>query len=114
MSKCLLSKISNFVNVGASGLSNTFRDVKKYAYANVELRRCQERRDMSISFCFFLLFLGEARRGEAEAEAEAEARRRRRRGEATAAPRRPRAAGINDAFLRPHANFQFFCSKSCF
>ena len=47
----------------------------------------------------------EARRGEAEAEA--------RRGEA-AAPRRPRAAVINDAFPRPHANFQFFYSKSCF
>ena len=54
--------------------------------------------------------------GEGEAEAEAEARRR--RGEA-AAPRRPRAAGgaaavINDAFPRPHANFQIFYSKSCF
>ena len=38
-----------------------------------------------------MLFLGEARRGEAEAEAEAEARRR--RGEAAAAPRRARARG---------------------
>ena len=58
---------------------------------------------------------------------EAEARRRRgggggggggeaeaRRGEAAAAPRRPRAAVINDAFPRPHANFQIFYSKSCF
>ena len=55
--------------------------------------------------------------GEAEAEAEArrgEARRRQRGGRARAAPRRARAAGIHDAFLRPHANFQFFCSKSCF
>ena len=34
--------------------------------------------------------------------------------EATAAPRRPRAAVINDAFPRPHANFQFFYSKSYF
>ena len=54
-------------------------------------------------------------------------RRRRRRGEArrggggaaaaparAAAPRRPRAAVINDAFPRPHANFQIFYSKSCF
>ncbi len=47
---------------------------------------------------------------------EAEARRRRGGGggggggggEATA------AAVINDAFPRPHANFQFFYSKSCF
>ena len=60
-----------------------------------------------VVFCCFWLFLGEARRGEAEAEAEAEARprrgeARRRQGDGGA------AAGINDAFLRPHANFQFF------
>ena len=50
-----------------------------------------------------------------EAEAEAGARPRRGRGGGgAAAPRRPRAAVINDAFPRPHANFQFFYSKSCF
>ena len=74
------------------------------------------------------------RRGEAEAEArwgrgggeaEAEARRRRGGGEATAARRGGARAGgragggararrLYDAFLRPHANFQFFCSKLCF
>ena len=42
-----------------------------------------------------------------EAEAEAEAT-------AAAPRRRPRAAVINDAFPRPHANFQIFYSKSCF
>ena len=65
----------------------------------------------------------EARRGEAEAEA----RRRRGGGEATAARRggaraggraggrrRPRAAVVYDAFLRPHANFQIFYGKSRF
>ena len=59
------------------------------------------------------------RRGRGGGEAEAEARRRRGDGGAAAparaaAPRRPRAAVINDAFPRPHANFQFFYSKSCF
>ena len=59
---------------------------------------------------------GGARRGGGEAEAEAEARRRRRRrrgggeataarrGGATAAPRRPRAAGISDAFFQTAEN----------
>ena len=47
---------------------------------------------------------GEARRGDGGARA----------GGRAAAPRRPRAAGINDAFPRPHANFQFFCNKSSF
>ena len=62
----------------------------------------------------FPLFIGVAWRGKAEAEAarRGEARRRRRGGRAgvraRAAPRRARAAGIHDAFLRPHANFQFF------
>ena len=46
---------------------------------------------------------------------EAEARPRRGRGGGgAAAPRRPRAAVINDAFPRPHANFQICYSKSCF
>ena len=45
-------------------------------------------------------YMGEVRRGEVEAEAEATAARRGgSRGGATAAPRRPRAAGISDAFI---------------
>ena len=45
---------------------NRFWHVKKSAHASFELRRCQERRVMSIFMCFFYgfgLFLGEARRG---------------------------------------------------
>ena len=50
----------------------------------------------NVLFVLFL-FLGEARRGDA-----------------TAAPRRACAAGINDAILRPHANFQFFVVNHVF